>query len=95
MSRIGKGVLELSTAEPFLAVPLNQLNYDVLDYEDQCRCLQEAAVETLCKTGRHVGVQINSIRRFCRLTTPSARGLYNGQNLISQWCPYVVEGSSV
>ena len=47
-------------------------------YENYCRCLQEAAVETLCKTGRHVGVQIDSIRRFCRLTTPSARGQLPG-----------------
>ena len=62
-----------------LAVSFQDL-YNILDYEDQCRCLQEATVETLCKTGHHVGVQIDSIQRFCRLNTPSARGLYEPDN---------------
>ena len=59
------------------------LVHDILDYEDQYCCLQGAAVETLCKTGHHVRVQIDSthsIWRFRRLTTPS-KGVHTTQGM--------------
>ena len=57
------------------------LIHDILDYEDQYCCLQGAAVETLCNTGCHVRVQIDSIlRKFCRLTTPS-KGVHTTQGM--------------
>ena len=41
--------------------------------------LQAAALETQCKTGCHIEVQVDSLRRFCKLTVPSAlyRSLYS------------------
>ena len=36
--------------------------HDILDYKDQYCCLQGGAIETLCKTGHHVRVQIDSLR---------------------------------
>ena len=51
------------------------LVHDILDYEDQYCCLQGAAVETLHLYVKLAAMleyrQIDSIWRFCRLTTPS------------------------